>query len=93
MLDYVAVFLFQFVFNIFKVLEIQYTASKKMKQVLSITVWISALALFSTFFSINQLLQGDYWIIPFFLAGSVSGKWFVMKEMKLFKNIRKKLLI
>lgn len=93
MLNYLIVFGFQFTFNIFKVLEIKHIANHKLKELLTVTVWISMLALFSTYFTLTQLLQGDWIVVIFYLAGSVLGKWFVMTTSlsKIFKiGIQKK---
>jgi hypothetical protein len=39
----------------------------------------------SVYFSIEGLLAGDFLILPFYISGSVIGKWFAMKKME---NIR-----
>jgi hypothetical protein len=49
------------------------------------SVWINLVSLASVFFSIEGLLAGDFWILPFYISGSVIGKWFAMKKME---NIR-----
>jgi hypothetical protein len=45
------------------------------------SVWINLVSLASVFFSIEGLLAGDFWILPFYISGSVIGKWFAMKKM------------
>jgi hypothetical protein len=49
------------------------------------SVWINLVSLASVFFSIEGLLAGDFLILPFYISGSVIGKWFAMKKME---NIR-----
>lgn len=49
------------------------------------SVWINLVSLASVFYSIEGLLAGDLWILPFYISGSVIGKWFAMKKMD---NIR-----
>lgn len=53
------------------------------------SVYINLVSLASTFFSLDRLFEGDYLIIPFFITGSVFGKWFAMKHVE---NIRYKVL-
>jgi hypothetical protein len=45
-------------------------------------------SLASVFYSIEGLLSGDFWIIPFYILGSVIGKWFAMKKID---NVRGKI--
>jgi uncharacterized membrane protein YfcA len=49
------------------------------------SIWINLVSLASVFYSIEGLLSGDFLIIPFYICGSVIGKWFAMKKME---NIR-----
>lgn len=82
---YLIVFFFQVLFNIFKVLEIKYTYENQIRQLLINSVWINLVSLASVYFSIDRLLDGDLWVIPFYILGSVLGKWVAMKN---FENIR-----
>lgn len=82
---YLIVFFFQVLFNIFKVLEIKYTYENRIRQLLINSVWINLVSLASVYFSIDRLLDGDLWVIPFYIVGSVLGKWVAMKN---FENIR-----
>jgi hypothetical protein len=82
---YLIVFFFQVLFNIFKVLEIKYTYENQIRQLLINSVWINLVSLASVYFSIDRLLDGDLWVVPFFILGSVLGKWVAMKN---FENIR-----
>lgn len=85
MMNYIIVFVFQFLFNIFKTLEIKFTFENKLTPLLMNSIWINLVSLASVFYSIEGLLSGDFWIIPFYILGSVIGKWFAMKKME---NIR-----
>lgn len=69
------VFTFQVLFNIFKVLEIRYTFEKQVRKLMINSVYINLVSLGSTFFSIDQLLKGNFLVIVFYIAGSVLGKW------------------
>ena len=69
------VFFFQVLFNIFKVLEIRYTFEKQVRKLMINSVYINLVSLGSTFFSIDQLLKGNFLVIVFYIAGSVIGKW------------------
>jgi hypothetical protein len=82
---YLIIFFFQVFFNIFKVLEIKYTYENQIRQLLINSVWINLVSLASVYFSIDRLLDGDLWVIPFYILGSVLGKWVAMKN---FENIR-----
>ena len=82
---YLIIFFFQVFFNIFKVLEIKYTYENQIRQLLINSVWINLVSLASVYFSIDRLLDGDLWVVPFFILGSVLGKWVAMKN---FENIR-----
>jgi hypothetical protein len=85
MLNYIIVFVFQFLFNIFKTLEIKFTFENNITPLLMNSVWINLVSLASVYFSIEGLLAGDFLILPFYISGSVIGKWFAMKKME---NIR-----
>jgi hypothetical protein len=82
---YLIVFFFQVLFNIFKVLEIKYTYENQIRQLLINSVWINLVSLASVYFSIDRLLDGDLWVVPFYILGRVLGKWVAMKN---FENIR-----
>lgn len=76
---YISVFVFQVLFNIFKVLEIRYTFHHQIKKLLINSVWINLVALGSTFYSIDALLKGNFVVIIFYIAGSVIGKYIGMR--------------
>lgn len=95
MITYFLVFLFQFGFNIFKTMEIKYTYENKVTPLLVNSVWINMFGLGSTFFSLERLLNDDWFVIIVFISGSVIGKWFAMThfinyESKLLQFINKK---
>lgn len=69
-------------------MEIQYTYQNKLAPLLINTVAIASLSLAAMFFSLDRLLDGDYLVAPFYIAGSVVGKWFAMNH---FENVRYKL--
>lgn len=76
---FIWVFIFQVLFNIFKVLEIRYTLHHQVRQLLMNSIWINLVSLASTFYSIDALLKGNFVVIIFYIAGSVVGKYIGMK--------------
>lgn len=88
MINYVLILIFQFAFNIFKVLEIKYTYENKIKLLVMNTVWINLAALGSVFYSIESLFRKDYLGIVFYILGSIFGKWFAMVH---YENYRSKI--
>lgn len=95
MINYLFILIFQILFNIFKVLEIKYTYENKINRLLINSVWINLVSLASVYFSIDSLLQGDFFVLPFYIGGSVLGKWVAMTKMdniefKLFTSFKDK---
>jgi len=82
---YLIVLFFQIAFNIFKVLEIKYTYENKITALMVNSVWINLVSLASVYFSLDRLFTGDFWVIPFYIGGSVIGKWIAMTQ---FDNTR-----
>jgi hypothetical protein len=79
---YIIVLVFQILFNIFKVLEIRYTYEKRVKSLLINSIWINLVSLASFYFSLDRLFIGDWYILPFYIGGSVLGKWIAMTRFK-----------
>ena len=79
------VFGFQFAFNILKVLEIKYTYENKILPLLLNTIWINLVSLGGFYFSLDSLFKGHFWIVIFYIAGSILGKWIAMTKVD---NIR-----
>jgi hypothetical protein len=79
---YIIVLVFQILFNIFKVLEIRYTYEKRVKSLLINSIWINLVSLASFYFSLDRLFIGDWYILPFYIGGSVIGKWIAMTKLK-----------
>jgi hypothetical protein len=82
---YLIILFFQILFNIFKVLEIKYTYEHKLTPLLVNSIWINIVSLASVYFSLDRLFVGDWLVIPFYIGGSVLGKWVAMTQME---NIR-----
>lgn len=82
---YLIVLFFQISFNIFKVLEIKYTFENKLRALMLNSIWINLVSLASVYFSLDRLFEGDWWVIPFYIGGSVIGKWIAMTQVE---NIR-----
>jgi NADH:ubiquinone oxidoreductase subunit K len=83
------IFIAQVLFNIFKVLEIRYTLQHNVTRLLFNSVWINLVALASTFYSIDGLLKGNFFIILFYISGSVVGKYIGMK-IEITKSTKKR---
>lgn len=88
MIYYLFVILFQFSFNVLKILEIKYTYQNKIKLLMINSVLINIAALGSVFISVDKLLRGDFLVIPFYIGGALLGKWFAMTH---FENVRHKI--
>ena len=82
---YLLVLAFQILFNIFKVLEIKYTYENRLRILLIKSVYINLISLASVYWSLDLLFAGDWWVIPFYIGGSVLGKWIAMTQIE---NIR-----
>jgi hypothetical protein len=93
---YVLIFFFQVLFNVFKTMEIKYTYENRLKDLLLNSVWINLVSLAGMYFSLQPLLfEKDYLVLPFYIGGSVLGKWVAMTQMdnqesKLFIFFRSK---
>ena len=90
MMNYIAILTFQIMFNIFKVLEIKFTYENQLNRLLVNSVWINLVSLASVYFSLDSLLKGDMWVLPFYIGGSVLGKWIAMTQMD---NLESKLFV
>jgi hypothetical protein len=86
MVNYIIVLVFQILFNIFKVYEIKYTYENRLVPLLINSVWINLISLSSVFFSLDRLFVGDFLIVPFFIFGSVIGKWLGMTKLSDIKS-------
>jgi hypothetical protein len=90
----VIVLLAQTLYNIFKVLEIKYTYQNKIGALLLNSVWINLVALVSTYYAIDDLLNGRFSIVIFYIIGSVLGKYLGMQfgnpRSKIWKKLFKK---
>jgi hypothetical protein len=89
-MNYIAILTFQIMFNIFKVLEIKFTYENQLNRLLINSVWINLVSLASVYFSLDSLLRGDMWVLPFYIGGSVLGKWIAMTQMD---NLESKLFV
>ena len=84
----------QTMYNILKVLEIKYTYQNKIGALLLNSVWINLVALASTYYAIDDLLNGRFTIVIFYIIGSVLGKYlgmqFVNPRNKIWNKLFKK---
>lgn len=85
---YIIIFIFQLLFNILKVMEIKFTFENQLRKLLVNSVLINLVSLAGVYFSLERLFQNDWLVLPFYIGGSVIGKWIAMTK---FENIRYKL--
>lgn len=85
-MNYIAILTFQIMFNIFKVLEIKFTYENQLTRLLLNSVWINLVSLASVYYSLDSLLRGDMLVLPFYIGGSVLGKWIAMTQMENIRN-------
>ena len=95
MITYIAILIFQVLFNVFKTMEIKFTYENQLTRLMLNSVWINLVSLASVYFSLDSLLKGDMWVLPFYIGGSVLGKWIAMTQMdnpesKLFMFFKSK---
>ena len=83
---YLIVLIFQILFNIFKVMEIKFTYENKLRALLINSVWINIVSLASVYVSLDRLFVGDWLILPFYIGGSVIGKWIAMTQIENIKS-------
>jgi len=87
MMFYLVIFFFQISFNILKTLEIKYTYQNKVKLLLINSLLINSISLGTLYFSLDRLFEGDLLVIPFYLAGSILGKWVAMTQLENYRNL------
>jgi D-alanyl-lipoteichoic acid acyltransferase DltB (MBOAT superfamily) len=87
-IEYVLIFIFQIVFNVFKTLEIRYTYENKLKELLINSVWINLTSLCVAYYSLDNLFKHNYFVIPVYILGSIIGKWLSMRGFDML--IKKK---
>jgi hypothetical protein len=75
-------------FNVLKVMEIKFTFENQLRKLLVNSVLINLVSLAGVYFSLERLFQNDWLVLPFYIGGSVIGKWIAMTK---FENIRYKL--
>jgi hypothetical protein len=66
-------------------MEIKFTFENRLKDLLINSVWINLVSLATVYFSLDRLFQNDWLILPFYILGSVVGKWIAMTK---FENTR-----
>lgn len=77
---YIIVFSSQLIFNVLKVMEIKFTYQNQTAKLLLNSVFINLVSILSVYYSFDALLNNDFWVIAFYLFGSVLGKWIGMKS-------------
>jgi hypothetical protein len=74
------IFVLQAAMAILKVQEIKYNDGENVKKSMTNAFLISIVALLSVTIGVNSLLNGD-WVVPiFFVAGSMVGKWIAITK-------------
>lgn len=86
---YILIFLSQLLFNILKVLEIKFTYENKINSLLINSVLINLVSIGSLFVSLERLFIGDWIVLPYYISGSLLGKWIGMTKINKLKNFLK----
>ena len=76
---YITVFILQFLSAVAKTLEIKLTYENKIVALMWNCIFINALSIVATFFSLKCLLKGDWIVAIVYILGAVLGKWVSMK--------------
>lgn len=87
---YFLIFMSQLLFNVLKVLEIKFTYNNEIKKLLVNSVLINLVSIGSLFVSFERLLKGDWIVLPYYIIGSLLGKWIGMTKINKFKLIKDK---
>lgn len=66
-------------------MEIKFTFENQLRNLLINSVWINLVSLAAVYFSLDRLFQNDWLVLPFYIGGSVIGKWIAMTK---FENTR-----
>jgi hypothetical protein len=66
-------------------MEIKFTFENQLRNLLINSVWINLVSLAAVYFSLDRLFQDDWLVLPFYIGGSVIGKWIAMTK---FENTR-----
>ncbi len=69
-------------------MEIKFTFENQLRNLLINSVWINLVSLAAVYFSLDRLFQNDWLVLPFYIGGSVVGKWIAMTK---FENTRFKI--
>jgi len=72
---WLAIFLSQILFNILKVLEIRYTFEDNTHKLLLNSVWMALASLASMFWSLDELMKGNWIVVPIYVLGNLVGKY------------------
>jgi hypothetical protein len=67
-------------------MEIKFTYENKLRALLINSVWINIVSLASVYVSLDRLFVGDWLILPFYIGGSVIGKWIAMTQIENIKS-------
>lgn len=82
------IFIFQIIFNILKTLEIRFTYENRVGPLMVNSVFINLVSLVTFYFSLTELLNENFTVVFFYIAGSVIGKWIAMTKLE---NLRHKI--
>jgi hypothetical protein len=85
-MTWLTIFCAQVLFNILKVLEIRYTYEENLPKLLFNSIWMALVSLSSMYWSLDELMRGNWAVIPIYVFGNLVGKYIGMK-IDAFKNI------
>ncbi len=83
---YIIIFILQVVYNILKVEEIKYSYEGKTVKLVVNSIFLNITALFTTFYSVKFMLDGDFIVSIIYIIGSAFGKWLATTKIFNYRN-------
>lgn len=83
MLEYLAIFIFQFFYNLLKVYEIKYSYEKETLKLIVNSILMNGIALITVYYSLQMMFDGDWLVVLIYIVGAALGKW--VATTKYFK--------
>ena len=75
MLEYIGIFILQFLFNLLKVYEIKHSYEKNTSKLIINSILMNGIALISVYYSLQMMFDGDWLVVLVYIVGAVFGKW------------------
>ena len=75
MLEYIGIFILQFLFNLLKVYEIKHSYEKNTSQLIINSILMNGIALITVYYSLQMMFDGDWLVVIIYIFGAAVGKW------------------